>query len=555
LSDNKCDKLIRLPDIINSPYNETSISVSPDGRTYYFSSNRPGGYGGKDIYRAIMDDNNNWSIIENLGPSVNTEFDEDAPFIHPDGKTLYFSSKGHNSMGGYDIFYTTNISKNEWKYPTNMGAPINTPSDDIGFVISADGNSAYFTSSKNSLTKYDIYKAILHKTIPLTLVKGTILGGQPPKPIKARIRVIDKETQQIIKYVYNPNPKTGKYLMIFPPNKNYEMLIEAEGYLPQLVNIFVPNQTYFYELYQEIFLKQIKINEKDTAIGQQIRISNIFYDIYNTAITDSILYAEEQKRKEHNDKLLKLIENIIVETDSLNLSGIQISNADEEKISKDKIMAQRYNRLIENIETAIEKTDSTFLKILDANAIYNSVTDKTFFYGVEDKDNQLTKIIIGNDTLYALPSVNTAKPLVINTPSVIQLELDTIAKIPQKKEFDFRSVPENKRRYVYINYIFYKSGKADIEKKYFSMLKNILELIKYNDDLGIEINGCADPIGDDQKNLELSKQRANNVYKYFIDNFISPRRFIVTAKGEIKSEKYEDLQQLRRTEIKLFEVK
>ncbi|MGQ9847449.1 MAG: OmpA family protein, partial [Bacteroidales bacterium] len=541
--------------IINSPYAETSISVSPDGRTYYFSSNRPGGYGGKDIYRAILDDKNEWSIIENLGPSINTEFDEDAPFIHPDNKTLYFSSKGHNSIGGYDIFYSKNIKENEWEYPTNIGLPINTTSDDVGFVITADGNNAYFASAQNNINnKYDIYKAILHKTIPLTLVKGIIRGGDPPKPIKAKIRVFDKETQQIVKYVYNPNPNTGKYLMIFPPNKNYDMIIEAENYLPQLVNIYIPNQTYFYELYQEIFLKQIKINKNDSAIGQEIRISNTFYDIYKTDISDSILNAEQQKRQKHIDELLKLVENIISTTDSISIEQIEKTTTKDSLTDKNKIIQNRYNKLLDLVETAIEKTDSTTLQLLDANAIYNNVTNKVYFYGIENQEPILSKIVIGNDTLYTLPAINTSKALEIKTPSVSSLKSDSILK-PIKKQFDFRNIPENKRRYIYINYIFYPSGKYKIENKYLTSLKEMIELLLLNPELGIEINGFADPIGDKDKNMELSLKRAFAVSEFFLNNQIAPRRIIVNGKGEIGNENDDDIWQMRRTEIKLFEIR
>lgn len=554
IENGKYGSFVKLPDIINSQYSETSISVSPDGRTYYFSSNRPGGYGGKDLYRAILDDKNEWSVIENLGPSINTEYDEDSPFIHPDNKTLYFSSKGHSSIGGYDIFYSKNIDRNEWEYPTNIGLPINTPGDDYGFVITADGNNAYFASSKNHINnKYDIYKAILHKTIPLTLVKGIIRGGDPPKPIKAKIRVLDKETQQIIKYVYNPNPNTGKYLMIFPPNKNYDMIIEAENYLPQLVNIYIPNQTYFYELYQEIFLKQVKINKNDTAIGQEIRISNTFYDIYKTDISDSILSAEQQKRQKHVDELLKLVENIISTSDSISIEQIEKTTAKDSISDKNKIIQNRYNKLLDLVETAIEKTDSTALQLLDANAIYNDVTNKVFFYGTEPNEQKMSKIIVGNDTLYTLPAINTSKPFEIKTPSVISIKPDSINK-PIKKQPDFKNCPEENRRYVYINYIFYKPGQSEMDNKYLSALKDIVQLILLNAELGIEINGYADPTGDHIKNMELSKKRALNIAEFFINKQISPRRIIVNGKGEIGNEKEDDLSQMRRTEIKLFEI-
>ncbi len=558
LTNGQCSKLTKLPDIINSPYAETYISVTPDGRTYYFSSNRSGGYGGKDIYRVTMDDNNQWSVIENLGPSVNTEYDEESPFIHPDNKTLYFSSKGHNNMGGYDIFYSHNLNKNDWEEPTNMGFPINTPGDDLGFVLSAEGNTAYFSSSTNSIqSKQDIYKAILHKTIPLTLVKGTIMGGDPPKPIKTIIRVMDKETQKPLKYIYNPNPKTGKYLMIFPPNKNYDMIIEAEGYLPQLVNIFIPNQTYFYELYQEIFLKSVKVNPHDTAIGQEIRVTNTFYDIYKTDISDSILQHEQEKHQAQVDSLLKKIEDIISTTDSMSVEQLDYLSKQNKTINKDSIFEKRYNKLLNLIDDAIEKSDSSELELLDANAVYNDVTNKVYFYGTKTTESQLTKIVVGNDTLYSLPALNTStKPLYIKTPSAIPYQPDT-SVIVAKKQLDFRNCPENKRRYIYINYIFYPSGKYTVEKKEMPSLTDLAQLALSNTDIGIEINGYADYKGDLQKNIELSKKRALGVAEIFINKQIALRRMLINGKGVEFSEKEMkdvDLQQMRRTEIKLFEI-
>ncbi len=494
LNNFNCNQLIKLPDIINSPYIESSISVSPDGRTYYFSSNRPGGYGGKDLYRAIMDDNNEWSLIENLGPTINTQYDEESPMIHPDGKTLYFSSKGHNTIGNYDIFVSHNIKDNNWEYPLNLGMPINTPADDLGFVISADGNKAYFSSSKNyNEKKYDIYKAILHKTIPLTLVKGTIKGDDPKKPIKAKIRVYDKETKEIIKYVYDPNPNTGKYLMIFPPNKNYDMIVEAEGYKPQLINIFIPNQTYFYELYQEIHLKKIKVNENDTAIGQEIRVTNTFYDIYKTDISDSITKLNQAKHQKHIDQLLQLIENIINTTDSITEEKISLLVNKDEPIDKSTIQKERYNKLLSLVETAIEQTDSTTLQLINANAIYNDISNKAYFYGINDKENILTQIIIGKDTLYTLPPLNTIKPLEIKTPTVIEIT-KTETPIIQSQSIDFRKTSASDRRYIYINYIFFPVGKSDIHTKYLTLLNDLCKIILLNEQIGIEINGYADPI-------------------------------------------------------------
>jgi len=323
-----CNQLIKL-DHINSDYWEGRISQTPDGSELYFASNRPGGYGGKDIYKLIKKSNGEWADDAiNLGPSINTFYDENSPFIHPDKKTLFFSSEGHMAIGGFDIFKSV-YENNMWSFSENIGYPINTTKDELFFVLSADGKSGYFSSSvNNKYENHDIYQVTLKNSIPLTLVKGTILAGNPPIPSSASIKVIDKETNQRVNYIYNPNPNTGKYLMIFPPGKNYDMVVDAPGYLPHLINIYIPDQTYFYELYQEIILKQVDNLGKN--LGEKIVVNNTFYDIYKSydadsdaGNTNSITETQntiDSVKKDYN-QLLQLIEDIINTTDSV---GIEI---------------------------------------------------------------------------------------------------------------------------------------------------------------------------------------------------------------------------------------
>ena len=553
-----CNELIKLPPTINSPFWEGKISITPDGQELYFSSNRPGGYGGKDIYRCKKQKNGQWSSALNLGPAINSEHDEDAPFIHPDMKTLYFSSSGHQTLGGYDVFSASQTeNENDWTEPTNLGYPLNTTSDDIGFVITADGNNAFLASSHdNQFGKYDIYKVVLHKTIPLTLIKGTIKGGNPPKPIKARIKVVDHETREKLKYIYNPNPKTGKYLMIFPPNKNYDMVIEAEGYYPQLVNIYVPNQTYFYELFQEIFLNQIRVTQNDSIIGQEITVTNTFYDIYKTQISDSIYRANEQIKKRKFDDLLKVVEEIINTTDSIGLDKLDsISNKYSEKIpEKNEFQENKnYDKLINIIEDAINSEDSLSLFLLDANAIYNDVTNKTFFFDADSKNSNLVPVIFGNDTLYTLPLLNTSQKEKTN-------ELKNSSSLNSEKYnklSDFKEIPDSLRRYVYINYIFYESGKTKINTKYFQMLNGVIQLLQLNENLGVELHGYTDYIGDSESNFELSKNRAFDVMEFIVSKQIDSKRIIMSGHGEsnISKDITPDLAQQRRVEIKVFEAK
>ncbi len=246
---------------INSKYLESTASITPDGKTLYFAGDRPGGYGGLDIYSAQLQPNGEWGPPQNLGPVVNTRADEDAPFIHPNASMLFFTSDGHGSMGGHDIFKTT-FENGRWTKPKNMGYPVNTVSNDNYFTLIADGSRGYFSSDrKGGAGGEDIYMMDMpddFESIPLTMIKGRILNADSDKPISTKIFMIDKQTNQKLDYVYHPNIQNGDYLVILPPNKNYDMIIESDGFLPYTLNIDVPNQTEFYELYQKIYLKTLK---------------------------------------------------------------------------------------------------------------------------------------------------------------------------------------------------------------------------------------------------------------------------------------------------------
>lgn len=557
LLDGKCQNLVKFPEGINSSFWEGKISVTPDGNEIFFSSSRPGGYGGKDIYRSAKDDKGNWQKPENIGPMVNTEYDEDAPFIHPDLYTLYFSSTGHSSIGGYDVFYSNRSSPNEWSAPVNMGYPLNTTSDETGFVISANGNNAYLSSAHdNKFGKYDIYKVVLRKTIPLTLIKGTIMGGDPPVPIKAKIRVVDHETKERLRYIYNPNPKTGKYLMIFPPNKNYDMIIEAENYYPQLINIFVPDQTYFYELYQEIYLKQVRVTKNDSVIGQEITVSNTFYDIYKTQVSDSLYELNESLRKKQFDDLLKIVEDIINTTDSMGLE--QLDSLSYTFIDKIPDKTEKKSRNLENlfnlIENAINTEDSVSLILLDANALYNEVTNKVYFFDAKSYSPELTPVIFGKDTIYTLTELNSTKK---KSDTADYKTISEVIKTQPKQRIDYKNVPDEDKKYIYFNYIYYESGRYDIKAKYMQMLNGLAQLLMMNEELGIELHGFSDYIGNPEPNLELSKNRVFNVMEFLVSKQIDIRRIVMFSYGETKSDTNStgiDLNMQRRVEIKVFEI-
>jgi outer membrane protein OmpA-like peptidoglycan-associated protein len=222
---------------INSEYWETDASLNTSGNIIFFTSDRPGGTGedNRDIWMMKKLPTGDWAKIQPLPPSVNTIYDEESPYLHPDGKTLYFSSKGHNSMGGYDVFSTELLEDGSWSQAINLGYPINTTGDDVFYFPSVDGKRAYFSSFRDEgKGEQDIYI--------LTYEPGES-QGQAYSPALAIYKGISKYEEGnvikdlIIKIVdvntgekfgeYRPNQETGKFLFVLEAGKTYEINYET----------------------------------------------------------------------------------------------------------------------------------------------------------------------------------------------------------------------------------------------------------------------------------------------------------------------------------------
>lgn len=261
---------IKLGSDINSKFWEPHACVSADGNTLYFVSDRPGGYGGRDIYKCVKLPNGQWSLAKNLGPTVNTEYDEDAVFIHPDQVTLFFSSNGHKTMGGFDIFFTSASEDGKWSEPTNVGYPINTTDDDIYYVVSTDGKRAYFSSAREGgLGEKDIYLVSLEESVkvqPVALLVGKIIVDEGEKlPESNEIIVTNQESGQ--SGSYKANTKTGKYVLSLTPGKTYEISYRADDKEFYKEVFTVPLGTDFQEIDREVPLKPVVLSTKTPAAG------------------------------------------------------------------------------------------------------------------------------------------------------------------------------------------------------------------------------------------------------------------------------------------------
>jgi len=229
---------------INTYSWEGHCSLSPDGKTLYFSSDRPGGYGGRDIYKATLMPDSTWGRVINLGDSINTPFDDDAPFIHPDGVTLFFSSKGRTSSGGYDIFQATMDTKDStFKNVTNSGYPINSPDDDIYFVLNAGGDVGYYSSGKKGgIGLKDIYKIKtnfkIYKPVYM-LVKGKITLNDTPVVGSVLVEVTHPSPKPYNSF--NSESKEGKYLVSLVNNQRYKLTFRYDTFSPVIKEVSVMN--------------------------------------------------------------------------------------------------------------------------------------------------------------------------------------------------------------------------------------------------------------------------------------------------------------------------
>jgi outer membrane protein OmpA-like peptidoglycan-associated protein len=292
---------VSISSVINTDAHESTASISPDGRTVYFVSDRKGGFGKRDIWQSTQYENGSWSNPKNLGDAINTEFDEESVFMHPDGKTLYFSSRGHNTMGGYDIFKSV-YENDEWSTPINLGEPINTKEDDLFFVLTADGKMGYYSSARGG--NKDIYSIEFQykqkKQPKLKVIKGVIRDAKTQASLEAKIEIIDNE-KNVILGTFSSNSESGKYLFTLPSGKNYGITVSAPNYLFYSDNVTSTDTARYEQIIKNVELQKL---EK----GTKIVLRNIFFD-YDKATLKKESEAELQK-------LLKLMEqnpNLVIE--------------------------------------------------------------------------------------------------------------------------------------------------------------------------------------------------------------------------------------------------
>ena len=294
-------KPVPIPGEVNTGNKETSVALSPDGNIMFFASDRVGSAGGLDIFYATRDKKGNWMNVVNIGPAINTPGDDDFPFMESDGKTLYFSSTGHEGMGGYDIYKTVYDSANQaWIKPVNIGYPINTPDDDISFITTQDGERGYFSSVREDGFGYqDIYMFTIPEEIKNITEEEPEFVRLPDtkQPINITVNVRDENNNLINANVQIRNKSlnvlagvrnlsAGKYRAAVKNNEQseYTISVEKDGYVFINRTYTIPASTDKIQSIEYDFIL------KRAVAGSRLVLRNIYFDFDRVTLKDESLF-------------------------------------------------------------------------------------------------------------------------------------------------------------------------------------------------------------------------------------------------------------------------
>jgi outer membrane protein OmpA-like peptidoglycan-associated protein len=518
LHDKRWTDPIKIQGGINSKYNETDATISPDRKAIYFTSDRPGGYGGTDIYVCYRNEHGEFDAPQNLGPKINTSKDEEGPYMHADGTTLYFSSKGHSTMGGFDIFIAQKDSSNNWTEPENIGYPLNTVFDDVFLIPSVDGKRAYYSSVSNGVS--NIFKADILDAPEksLTLVSGfaqnckidssfiekelALFTGDTLKtkdnywveknrtfendhfisthiiesenkyividsvcnmPPNTKITVFKLSNESIVDQNILNN-KTGKFQFVLPSAENYLVQYSSKGYMPKTQVISDTVKAY----------KSVHFNaELDSLDEMSFDQRYIVFPVAEIHLSKSSEFE------------MRLLAEFLAMNPHLfiDISG----NFTNDSLGNEKI---------KSISSIFENNG------LSKEIIFKSLWDSKW----------------GNDTLQ----------LTIFSSSYPQFK--ELMKAREAKETKKTTETHTKKVGLQIQNILFDKAKSDpksVEEK----LKPLVLYLKNNPETVLMIEGHTDKTGTDEYNDKLSLNRAMAVWNYLTENGVSLDQLMVRPVG------------------------
>lgn len=568
---------------LNSRFYEASICESADSSIMFFTSDRPGGFGGRDIYMVKRDGKGKWGDPENLGAMINSPFDEDAPYFHPDGKTLYYSSNGPNSMGGFDIFITEFDSlMGSWLEPLNLGSQVNTPDDDIYFTVSASGKYGYFSSGKEGgFGEKDIYELEFPyfpfpRRYTIIELLGLVRDGETGEEINANVRLTDNQTKETVATIIT-SESNPPFIIELNPLTEYKVVISANGYTDLSRLITTPDLNRDEDVVIEKVFDLDKVSV-ETAVSllkgfsEMPEIQHIYFDF------------DKNNLRPKAQSELDLIRNLLVDNPdlSLELSGHTdyYKDFDYNQLLSERRARSAYQYLIDEgvDDKQIYVAGFSENKPIETNhndlgRQYNRRVEFNFFHAGEPAFSSL-KLRKGSEG----PAVDHAQPrgkAGYDNPEVISgaasgdpqegdpwppddpnpdgLETslvvdDSVASTSIDADESFLKsggLPKGAGPPVsnvvsfaelddLIRNVYFDFDASNLRGKSSSELQKIASKMLQNPDLKLEILGHTDSFGSTNYNQRLSESRAQTVYDFLIDSGIDSERLQVNGFSELK---------------------
>jgi len=550
---------------INTDYWETHASVTPDGNTLYFVSDRKKGEGKRDIYFSKKLPNGEWGLAQNIGATINTPYDEDSPYIAADGKTLYFSTNGTKSMGGFDVFVTRKDENNVWSEPVNMGYPINTVDDDVFFIVNAEGNKGYYSSLRIEKTENvdhgktkgfgekDLYEVTFagEQLDSVAIFKGKIIPklGQPV-PSTMEIFATDLNTGDIMG-PFRPRQDDGGYVMALKPCHDYLIEYMLDDELFTKSEFTVPCEADFQSIHTEIYLDP---TELDTTKNQFSADDLVRWKIIDAPLDlrgKSVNYYDENGEPLgvvviNNDYIFEYPNNNHSHTFDFDIEGTPNIMCESACIalidSTDNILA--YALRSSDCSFKSEKVVKKW-QLLDKDGNIVSAKETTIIF--KDKDGNITfeeKVSCNNMFAYHPLDVNNGDYAEISAPDVglcSDLEMvlldeanNIIGRTTRdsncKFTYEDKTVPCDMTTVSYEkHYDYNKRGIKSEEKRFNALIDGLIDYIKCNGTVGVKIESSASkvPTTTFKSNQALAKYRAEDAKDKIIE--------AITARGIDKS--------------------
>jgi len=507
-----------------------SLYFTSDGNTLYIVSSRAGGYGGKDIYKSEVQKDGIWGPAQNLGPIINTNLDEESPFFDSDKQTLYFSSQGHNSMGGFDVFSSKLIDNKNWGQPENMGYPLNSGTDDIFYTYSKKQNMGYYTTMrKDGIGNYDVYMVRYMLPLKVSLL-ASYSGNLPPKDLK--VTLLGYEGKDSLKIAVNQRNE-----VTYKANKEYMLLIPRynNDIVSDTLHFKTPESLGGYTCLQEINYEPVK-NYKDLLIGYKTTVYNVFFNMEKAI----------EKSGVRNTKVL------LAKFPMCGAINPAYTYYGNEKLTKE----EEYSKFVRTL-----KPDYQNFKIYSQTS-YIDTSSFELIYKMQDSiaAAAATETLQADDLSSSVENKAESKPAKEEVKSTPKAEAETPAKekntakkeaepnhkhkeepkAEEKKETAEKSEPKKvtypafsgENNSQVLKSIYFELAKSDFDEKFQSELKEVVDYMKKNEHTLLEIRGYTDSAGTEKYNTVLSEDRALAIKRMMVKQGINAYRIKAVGMGE-----------------------